>query len=107
MLKFKMCKSRKKNFIGDFSVVFSLKNNFFSMNILLYLFISCSRPDVRCLSSGPPQPKYDVCIVGGGHNGLVAAAYLAKAGLATAVFERRHLVGNLRGEGGFSLQYRG
>jgi ribulose 1,5-bisphosphate synthetase/thiazole synthase len=47
----------------------------------------------RWLSTGPPQGKYDVCIVGGGHNGLVAAAYLAKAGLATAVFERRHIVG--------------
>ncbi len=32
-------------------------------------------------------------IVGGGHNGLVCAAYLAHAGLRTAVLERRHLVG--------------
>ncbi|SVC57748.1 uncharacterized protein METZ01_LOCUS310602, partial [marine metagenome] len=31
--------------------------------------------------------------VGGGHNGLVNAAYLAKAGLKTIVLERRHLVG--------------
>ncbi len=36
---------------------------------------------------------YDVIIVGGGHNGLVAASYLAKAGLRVAVFERRHIVG--------------
>ena len=34
-----------------------------------------------------------MAIVGGGHNGLVAAAYLARLGLATAVFERRHLLG--------------
>jgi phytoene dehydrogenase-like protein len=37
--------------------------------------------------------KYDIIIVGGGHNGLVAASYLAKAGLKTLVLERRELVG--------------
>jgi phytoene dehydrogenase-like protein len=36
---------------------------------------------------------YDAIVVGAGHNGLVAAAYLAKAGLKTAVFEARHVVG--------------
>ncbi|MDH5423111.1 MAG: NAD(P)-binding protein, partial [Acidimicrobiia bacterium] len=36
---------------------------------------------------------YDAIIVGGGHNGLVNGAYLAKAGLKTLVIERRHLVG--------------
>src|SRR6476660_8391526 len=36
---------------------------------------------------------HDVTIVGGGHNGLVAACYLAKAGLKTLVLERRPVVG--------------
>ena len=35
----------------------------------------------------------DVAIVGGGHNGLVCAAYLAAAGLDVRVFERRDIVG--------------
>ncbi|MFL5893792.1 MAG: phytoene desaturase family protein [Thermoleophilaceae bacterium] len=35
----------------------------------------------------------DAVVVGAGHNGLVAAAYLARAGLSVAVYERRDLVG--------------
>src|ERR1700752_1142795 len=37
--------------------------------------------------------RRDVIIVGGGHNGLVAAAYLARAGKRVLVCERRELVG--------------
>lgn len=37
--------------------------------------------------------NYDCLIIGGGHNGLVAAAYLAKAGKSVAVLERRHVLG--------------
>ncbi len=37
--------------------------------------------------------KYDCIIIGGGHNGLVAAAYLAKAGRKVCVLERRHVLG--------------
>ncbi len=37
--------------------------------------------------------RFDVAIVGGGHNGLVCAAYLAAAGLSVAVLERRGVVG--------------
>src|SRR5437764_8606953 len=36
---------------------------------------------------------HDAVIVGGGHNGLVCAAYLAMAGLKVIVLERRHVVG--------------
>jgi phytoene dehydrogenase-like protein len=37
--------------------------------------------------------QYDAIIVGGGHNGLTCAAYLAKAGRNVLVLERRHLLG--------------
>src|SRR3954447_12557469 len=35
----------------------------------------------------------DAVVIGAGHNGLVAAAYLARAGLSVEVFERREIVG--------------
>ena len=39
--------------------------------------------------------KYDAIIIGAGHNGLVTAAYLAKAGKKVLVLERRPIIGGI------------
>jgi phytoene dehydrogenase-like protein len=41
----------------------------------------------------PSRKSYDAIVVGAGHNGLTAAAYLGRAGLSTLVLERREIVG--------------
>ena len=37
--------------------------------------------------------RYDAIVIGGGHNGLVAGAYLARGGLRTLILEQRHVLG--------------
>ena len=41
----------------------------------------------------PQRKSYDAIVVGAGHNGLTAAAYLSRAGLTTLVLERREIIG--------------
>ncbi len=36
------------------------------------------------------KKEYDAILIGGGHNGITLAAYLQRAGLELAIFERRH-----------------
>jgi len=43
--------------------------------------------------SSRPAPTYDAVVIGGGHNGLVCACYLAAGRFKVAVFERRPIVG--------------
>src|SRR5690349_22108437 len=50
-----------------------------------------SRPDH--LASPVMAERYDAIVVGGGHNGLVTAAYLARAGMRVCVLERRDVLG--------------
>ena len=45
------------------------------------------------LSRSSSPGRFDAVIVGGGHNGLTCACYLAKAGLKVGVFERRGVLG--------------
>ncbi len=44
-------------------------------------------------TGGGADRTYDAIVIGGGHNGLVNGAYLARAGLKTLILERRHIVG--------------
>lgn len=51
------------------------------------------QPAEHILDEFPERSDFDVVVVGAGPNGLIAAAYLARAGLRTAVVERRQEIG--------------
>ncbi|HYZ46972.1 MAG TPA: FAD-dependent oxidoreductase, partial [Actinomycetota bacterium] len=44
-----------------------------------------------------PSGSYDAVVIGGGHNGLVCGAYLARAGLRVLIAEKRNEVGGALG----------
>src|SRR5688572_8907653 len=44
------------------------------------------------ITNQPKAKSFDCIVIGGGHNGLVAAAYLANAGKTVCVLERRHVL---------------
>jgi phytoene dehydrogenase-like protein len=48
---------------------------------------------VMTFNNKPDHSRYDAVVVGGGHNGLTCAAYLAKAGKSVLVLEKRPVVG--------------
>jgi phytoene dehydrogenase-like protein len=54
-------------------------------------------PKAAAPKKGSPKTSsdrtYDAIVIGGGHNGLVNGAYLAKSGLRTLILERRNVVG--------------
>ncbi|XP_051680014.2 pyridine nucleotide-disulfide oxidoreductase domain-containing protein 2 isoform X2 [Oryctolagus cuniculus] len=47
----------------------------------------------HAVGKGRLKPEYNAVVIGAGHNGLVAAAYLQRLGVNTVVFERRHVIG--------------
>ena len=55
--------------------------------------LSSSSSSLSAARARPQRARYDAIVVGGGHNGLVAAAYLARGGRRALVLERRALVG--------------
>jgi phytoene dehydrogenase-like protein len=50
-------------------------------------------PELTRSDEPPRRARYDAVVIGGGHNGLVCAAYLAQRSLSVLVLERRHSLG--------------
>lgn len=67
---------------------------------------NCLRSPPVCRPRRAAAVTYDVIIVGGGHNGLVCAAYLARAGKKVLVLERRNEVGGAAVTGEIAPGYR-
>lgn len=56
--------------------------------------------------AGKPAGRFDAIVIGGGHNGLVAAAYLARGGMSVALLESRAILGGPVGSFEFLPGYR-
>ncbi|MCA9692645.1 MAG: FAD-dependent oxidoreductase, partial [Myxococcales bacterium] len=56
-------------------------------------FANPAHPDYPAAPGRPSKSRYDAIIIGGGHNGLICAAYLARAGRDVLVLERRAVLG--------------
>src|SRR5262249_16095221 len=54
----------------------------------------------------PMRSRYDCVVIGGGHNGLVCAAYLARSGRSVLVLEAAHEGGGAAVTGEFALGFR-
>ena len=61
-------------------------------NGVMWIFWAC-QADTSEPAMKPLKARYDCIVIGGGHNGLVTAAYLARAGKSVCVLERRHVLG--------------
>jgi phytoene dehydrogenase-like protein len=65
-----------------------------------------NRASPHSITPLPEPDRFDIVVIGGGHNGLVAAAYLAKAGLRTVILESRPILGGPVGTFEFLPGYR-
>ncbi|KAF6036446.1 PYROXD2 [Bugula neritina] len=62
-------------------------------NKLMLRWLSTHSRRFHSTTRHEPRSSYDAVVIGGGHNGLVAAAYMARGGKSVCVLEKRHVLG--------------